>query len=167
VENNGIFPTNTIFYGTAIPAPKVPCFNAAAREAQTRLRAAWIDEGFTKLSQADVVFLDPDNGLAASRCQKHLRSSVKYIFEDEVGAWLVERGQSVVLYQHQQRRNLIEQVSEQQRILAEGRACHALSFHRRTVRIYYILPAEDREDRISERLTCFLAGKWGEHFRRC
>jgi hypothetical protein len=83
VENNDILPANTLFHGTAIPAPKIPCFSDAAREAQTRLRAAWFDEAFTKLSEADVVFLDPDNGLAPSRCKKHLRSSVKYIFEDE------------------------------------------------------------------------------------
>lgn len=98
---------------------KVPCFSDAARQAQTRLRAAWFDDGFNKLSEAELVFLDPDNGLAASRCKKHLRSTAKYIFEDEVAAWL-KRGQSVVLYQHHQPRSLSEQVSEQQQILASG-----------------------------------------------
>jgi hypothetical protein len=83
---------------------------------------------------------------------------VKYIFEDEVAAWL-KRGQSVVLYQHQQRRSLGEQVSEQQKILAAGKLCHAVSFHRRAARIYYILPAKEHDHRISERLTCFLAGE--------
>jgi hypothetical protein len=29
VENNDILPTKTLFYDTAIPAPKVPCFSAA------------------------------------------------------------------------------------------------------------------------------------------
>jgi hypothetical protein len=89
---------------------------------------------------------------------------VKYIFDDEVAAW-IKRGQSVVLYQHQQRRSLSDQVSEQQKILAAGKLCHAVSFHRRAARIYYILPAKDHERRIFERLTCFLAGEWGEHFR--
>jgi hypothetical protein len=125
--------------------------------------AAWFDEALTKLSEADVVFLDPDNGMAAKRAKKHWRGSVKYIFEDEVTGWL-NRGQSVVLYQHQQRRRLSEQVSEQEKILGAGRACAAVSFHRRAVRIYYILPAEDHAPRISERLTSFLAGAWGEHF---
>jgi hypothetical protein len=164
VESNDILPTNTLFYGTAIPAPKTPCFSDAARQAQTRLRAAWFEEAFKRLSDAHVVFLDPDNGLAPSRRKKHLRSSVKYIFEDEVKAWL-KRGQSVVLYQHQQRRSLSDQVSEQQKILAGGKFHRAVSFHRRAARIYYILPAEDHEHRISERLTRFLASEWGEHFR--
>ena len=111
------------------------------------------------------MFLDPDNGVATKRGKKYWRSSVKYVFEDEVTEWL-KRGKSVVLYQHQQRRNLIEQVTEQQKILATGRACHALSFHRRAVRIYYVVPADDHTSRIAERLTCFLAGAWGEHFLR-
>jgi hypothetical protein len=164
VENNGILPANTFFYGTAIPAPKVPCFGAAAREAQTRLRAEWFEDAFKSLSQAELVFLDPDNGLAPSRSKKHFRRSAKYIFEDEVATWL-KRGQSVVLYQHQQRRSLSDQVSEQRKILAAGRLCHAVSFHRRATRIYYIIPSEDHESRISERLNCFLAGEWGKHFR--
>jgi hypothetical protein len=164
VENNDLLPSNTLFYGTAMPAPKAPCFSAAAREAQTRLRSDWFSDGLKKLSAAELVFLDPDNGIAL-RAKKHWRSSVKYVFEDEVTEW-IKRGQSVVLYQHQHRRKLLEQVSEQQKILAGERICHAVSFHRRTVRIYYILPTEDHESRIADRLTCFLAGAWGKHFLR-
>jgi len=166
VEVNGILPRNTLFYSIAIPAPKVPCFSPAAREMQTGLRASWFEDGFKSLSQAKVVFLDPDNGLAPSRSKKHFRRSAKYIFEDEVAAWL-KRGQTVVLYQHQQRKSLSEQVSDQHKILAAGKRCVAVSFHRRTARIYYILPAEDHEHRLSERLIHFLNGEWAEHFRAC
>ena len=164
VEVNDILPRNALFYSNAIPVPKVPCFSAAAREAQTRLRTAWFEDGFKKLSKAKLVFLDPDNGMAAKRAKKYWRNSAKYIFEDEVAVWL-KRGQSVVLYQHQQRRSLSEQVSDQKKILAAGKPCHAVSFHRRAARIYYIFPADNHQARIAERLTRFLAGAWGEHFR--
>jgi hypothetical protein len=163
VENSRILPSSTLFNGTDMPAPETPCFSAAAREAQIRRRFAWFNDGLKKLARAELVFLDPDNGVAL-RAKKHWRSSVKYVFADEVSEWL-KRGQSVVVYQHQQRKSLIEQVSEQRRLLAESTACHAVSFHRRAVRIYYILPADEHESRISERLTCFLAGAWGKHFR--
>jgi hypothetical protein len=165
VENNNILPSNTLFYGNAIPAPKSPCFSAAAREVQTRLRTVWFNDGFNRLSEAELVFLDPDNGLAAKRAQKHWRSSVKYVFEDEVTEWS-KRGQTVVLYQHQHRRKLSEQVSEQRKILAAERVCDAVSFHRRAARIYYIFPAESHKSRIAERLTRFLTGAWGKHFLR-
>lgn len=166
VENNHILPSNTLFYGTKMPAPKTPCFSAAAREAQSQLRETWFKEGFKKLLAAKLVFLDPDNGVAAKGAKKYWRSSVKYIFEDEVINWL-NRRQSVVLYQHQQRKTLSAQVSEQRKILGAGRACHAVSFHRRAVRIYYILPAENHHARIAKRLRRFLAGEWGKHFRAC
>jgi hypothetical protein len=166
VEKNRILPGNTIFYRAAIPAPTTPCFSTAAQKDQTQLRAAWFKEGLEKLSEAQVVFLDPDNGIASKRAKKHWRSSVKYVFEDEVIEWR-KRGQSVVLYQHQQRRSLLEQVSEQQEILAAAGACYAVSFHRRAARIYYILPADDHKTRISERVTTFLASEWGKHFRVC
>ena len=104
------------FYGTAVPAPKAPCFSPAAREAQIRLRSEWFKDGLNKLSEAELVFLDPDNGIAATRAKKYRRSSVKYLFEDEVTEW-GNRGQSVVLYQHQQRRSLNAQVSDQRKIL--------------------------------------------------
>src|SRR5215469_4328007 len=36
VENNHLLPSGTLFYSTAMPAPKPPCFGRYAREAQTR-----------------------------------------------------------------------------------------------------------------------------------
>jgi hypothetical protein len=165
VENSHILPSNAVFYGTAMPAPKTPCFSTSAREEQSKLRAAWFEDGFQKLSEAELVFLDPDNGIATTRAKKHWRSSVKYVFEDEVTEWR-RRGQSVVLYQHQQRRSLLAQVSEQRETLEAAGTCYAVSFHRRAARIYYIIAADEHKSRISERLTCFLTGGWGKHFLR-
>jgi hypothetical protein len=88
---------------------------------------------------------------------------VKYVFANEVTDWL-GRGQSVVLYQHQQRKALTEQVAEQRKVLGAGKTCFAVSFHRRSVRIYYILPAENHRAQLSERLTRLLDGGWHEHF---
>lgn len=162
VESNNLLPSNTLFYSTAVPAPKSRCFSAAARETQTRLRIEWFNNGLQKLSEADLVFLDPDNGIAG-RAKKHWRSSVKYVFEDEIAPWL-RRSKSVVVYQHQQRKSLAEQVSGQRKLLSAGEACHVVSFHRRAVRIYYIISADDHKSRIIARLTNFLAGAWGQHF---
>jgi hypothetical protein len=166
VESSGVLPTDTLFFSQTMPAPVLPCFSSAARDAQARSRALWFEAGLKKLAEAQLVFLDPDNGIAGKKAKRHSRSGVKYVFQDEVLEWL-NRNQSVVLYQHQQRKNLIDQVSEQREVLAAGKRCHAVSFHRRAVRIYYIFPAKDHERRILERLTRFLAGEWGKHFRLC
>jgi hypothetical protein len=163
VEKGSILPSTTLFYGDPIPAPHAPCLSPAARDAQARLRETWFEQAFNTFSDAELVFLDPDNGLAGSRAKRHCRNSVKFVFTNEVTDWL-GRGQSVILYQHQQRKSLNEQVAEQRKMFGTGTTCLAVSFHRRSVRIYYILPARDHRVRLSERLTRFLAGAWGEHF---
>jgi hypothetical protein len=163
VEKGSILPRTALFYGDPIPAPHAPCLSPAARDAQARLRETWFEQAFNTLSDAELVFLDPDNGLAGSRVKRHCRNSVKFVFTNEVTDWL-GRGQSVVLYQHQQRKPLNEQVAEQRKMFGTGTTCLAVSFHRRSVRIYYILSARDHRVRLSERLTRFLAGAWGEHF---
>jgi hypothetical protein len=163
VEKGGILPGTTLFYSEAVPPPQTPCLSPARREGQAQLRKAWFGRGFERLSEAQLVFLDPDTGLAGSRLQMHSRRSVKYVFANEVTDWL-RRGQSVVLYQHQQRKTLNDQVAEQRKMFGTGTTCLAVSFHRRSVRIYYILPARDHRVRLSERLSGFLAGAWGDHF---
>jgi hypothetical protein len=163
IEKGSILPSATLFYGDPIPAPQTACLSPARREAQAQLRKAWFGRGFERLSKAQLVFLDPDTGVAGSRIRSHHQSSVKYVFQEEITDWLA-RGQSVVLYQHQQRKTLSEQVAEQRKIVAAGKTCLAVKFHRLSVRIYYIIPAENHQARISERLTRFLAGAWGEHF---
>lgn len=163
VESSDILPGTTLFYSVAIPASETPCFSSATRDAQTRLREAWFEEGFKRLSEAGLVFLDPDTGLATARVRKHHRSGVKYVFANEVTDWLA-RGQSIVLYQHQQRKPLGEQVAEQRKMLGVGRACLAVSFHRLSVRIYYVLAVEKHRAKLSERLRCFLSSAWGDHF---
>ena len=163
VENSDILVGTTLFYSAAIPASETPCFSRATRDAQTRLREAWFEEGFKWLSKAELVLLDPDTGLATARVRKYHRSAVKYVFANEVTDWLA-RGQSIILYQHQQRKPLSEQVAEQRKMLGAGRACLAVSFHRLSVRIYYILAVEKHRAKLSERLRCFLASAWGDHF---
>lgn len=62
VEKSDILPGTATFYSAAIPTPETPCFSRATREAQTRLREAWFEDGFKRLSDAQLVFLDPDTG---------------------------------------------------------------------------------------------------------
>ncbi len=163
IEKREILPASTLFCSNPVPAPERPCFGAATRSAQTLARESWFKEGFEKLAEAQLVFLDPDTGFAPTRVKEHHRSSVKYVFGHEIAPWL-DRGQSIVLYQHQRRKTLSEQIAEQRKELSRTTKCCAVSFHRLSVRIYYILPNDKHQSRLSERLDRLLSGQWGQHF---
>ncbi len=62
-------------------------------------RAAAFDLVQEKLGPADLVFVDPDNGLEIASCPPGRRDSSKYVFRDEL-ATLFARGQSLLVYQH-------------------------------------------------------------------
>jgi hypothetical protein len=116
------------------------------------------------LSKTQLIFLDPDNGLAGTNLKPYSTRSSKFAFIKEVTDWL-KAGQSVVLYQHQQRRPLQEQVRSQLAQLGGG---WALTFHRKSVRIYYVLPAvQKHEEILANRTDRFLETEWGNvgHFR--
>jgi hypothetical protein len=168
VETTPILPSGTLFYREPLPFSQSPCFTAPTREKQQQLRGKWFKNGFQELQTANMLFLDPDNGVAGKRVKQYSRRSVKYVFLDEIIGWL-NRRQSVVLYQHQKRVPLETQISEQLREFSRcGSPGWALSFHRQSVRIYFILPAtKEHRALLWDRTKSFLASQWGEseHFR--
>jgi hypothetical protein len=163
VEGKEILSAGTLFYREPLPFPEGPCPTTAARAQQQELREEWFRKGFQKLQTANLVFLDPDNGVAAKRVKKYSRKSVKYVFIDEITCWL-QRHQSVVLYQHQRRQRFREQVLEQLREFGEyGSSGWALSFHHQSVRIYFVFPAtEGHRALLRERSNIFLRTRWGK-----
>lgn len=165
LETNEILPYGTLFYREPLPFPVRPCLSEVSRTQQTKSRAMWFLNGYQKLRNIDLVFLDPDNGMAGKRVRKFSRKSVKYAFPDEITSWL-NRKQSVVVYQHQKRQTLETQIWGQLNDL--GKDGWALSFHRQSTRIYYVLPATAEHRRVLwQRSTAFLATRWGlgGHFR--
>ena len=169
VERSEILPSGTLFHREPLPFPQRTCFTDAARALQRNLREEWFKNGFQKLRPADLVFLDPDNGVAGKSVKKYSPKSVKYAFLNEINDWL-NRHQSVVVYQHQRRQPLERQIGEQLREFGEcGSSAWALSFHRQSVRIYFILPATERHRALlQERSKVFLESQWGGdgHFRQ-
>jgi hypothetical protein len=168
IETRRILPSGTLFYRAPLPYPPRPCFTAATKAHQQELREQWFRRGVHKLRAADLVFCDPDNGVAGTRARKYNRKSIKYVFVDEITDWL-HRGQSVVVYQHQRRMPLENQISEQLREFGEYRSSGwALSFHRQSLRVYFVLPAtESHRAMLRERSDIFLGSQWGQggHFR--
>jgi hypothetical protein len=158
IEQSGILATTTSYYAAPLPDPAKALTWQEARQA----REKWFDSAISEAANAQLVFLDPDNGLAGERHTKSNRSSLKFAFIDEVKRCADEK-RSVVVYQHQPRKRLTEFVADQHDRLKGFGAVWALSFHKGTARIYFVIAAESHEAKLRARSELLLGGCWGKH----
>jgi len=113
-------------------------------------------------TEYDLVFLDPDTGLAPASAHPSRRESAKYAYLGEV-ARFHSKQRSVVVYQHQRRTSIERQVENQLPDLQTiAPSAWAISFHPRSARIFYVLPAnEEHESLLWSKCMELIAGPWG------
>ena len=136
-----IFAGGTLFYEERLDFASVP------RPLRPEKRTEWCQKALGKVRNASLVFLD------------ELREYVKW-------------GKSLILYCHQDRRKggLREQVREGIELLSKVsplRKAWAFTFHRQSVRIFFVLPSTRRMAKLlAQRSKDFAAGCFGSggHF---
>ncbi|MCR4598141.1 MAG: hypothetical protein K5678_03810 [Acetatifactor sp.] len=96
IERSGILP-NAIFYGAMLKPEGTPTERVNAR-------TEWFAESEKVLGGADLIFMDPDNGLLEKGDASALGAE-KYVLPDEVEAYF-KAGHDVVYYCHKGRRTL-------------------------------------------------------------
>lgn len=135
-------------------------------------REGWLERAIGVASKADIVMLDPDNGLMADRLSIRSRQAVKYASLDECAAFYGGGRRTLVVYQHAHRQGSVaEQTDRALRRLA-GRLgvdrgqTFALRFHRGTSRCYLIAPATDHRQAMRQQACAMIRGLWGQrgHF---
>lgn len=145
IAKAGIFPAGTVFHDRVIPESG---------------RAAWHAEALTALAGCDLVFLDPDNGIASG---SGAAGSRKHAGLNEIADY-VSRGQIVIVYHHLSRQGSgEEQKRRQQARLARLHGADEVRtfwYHRGTARFYFVvIPSAARK-----RLPVFPDLKWQAHF---
>lgn len=167
IHSGGVLPADTVFFDKALPRPMRPCYSPDQRDTEQQRRKDWFDDAFEAMSAAQLVFLDPDNGIAPNGLRTHSTRACKYAFECEVNT-LVASGRSVIVYQHQNRRgNLKQQVERSmQRFVKAGKGAFAITFHAYTVRAFIVLPANNtHKELLSSCCIPFLKKGWNRVFR--
>lgn len=104
-------------------------------------RNVWHERGLEKTSGAQVVFLDPDNGLETERMHQCGTASEKHVAWQELKDYY-ERGQSVILYQHRPQRtkkeSCIQSVLAFQTSFLQADCVCILDYPRYTNRYYFL-----------------------------
>ena len=130
-------------------------------------RNNWHQKALKKLKPADIVFLDPDNGLLVKSVTKSSQRSVKYTFYEEVRDYLAQ-GQSVLVYNHRCRKpeeQYFQEICE--RVQSSAGIDHndilKITFPKYTVRDYIAIPVtKEHSKRIMQAFTEMEQGIWGK-----
>lgn len=167
IRNRSVLGSNVVFYEEPLTFTGMPHIGKDAREMRLAHRNKWLQGALQTTAYSDVVFLDPDNGISSPSHQQHHTAGPRYVFLDELAAF-INRGQTAVVYHHLHRNTDADtQISERLNELGDKFSQQSISvllFRRYTLRAYFIVSDPCHNSVIDARLKAFLAHGWHTHF---
>lgn len=165
LQKGGVLPDETLFHDEEL------CFRTLPLNKRHFARQLWLERALMNTRQAQLVFLDPDNGLAPDRVQQYHDKAPKYAFLTDLHEFR-NRGQTVIVYQHANREcnstfsTQLLQRSEQLKCTLNATHVWTLRYHRGTARAYFIIPAPVHVQVITSRIRAFSETSWfsDKHF---
>ena len=128
IEGSEVLP-GAVFVNTTVPEPLFD-------------RQLWFRQASAALTDADLIFFDPDNGIEVGSVGKGRRNSSKYVYRDELAA-TYRGGHSLLVYQHFQRKkreSFIQAVADDLRSVAPDAEIWAI----RTSHVVFMLVIQPR-----------------------
>ena len=129
-------------------------------------RLDWHNKALQELKGADLVFVDPDNGLLVQSVGMNSSRSVKYAFYEEIRDY-IQQEQSVLIYNHRSRKKEGKYFSEICAKLQKATGIPEteilkITFPRYSVRDYLVVPAsEEHREKIESAFNAMVQGIWG------
>ena len=124
-------------------------------------RHLWFERSQLALSDAELIFADPDNGISYTKTSRK-KESEKYILPEEVAQYYYD-GKDVVFYCHKGRRGSDAWKVTKSKIteyVCDARLL-AVTFHRGTQRSYIFVVHPERAEIYESLLQRFLMTPWG------
>lgn len=165
LERSGVLPGSTVFFSAGLPS--------VYRRRQTDLsaidaRRQWFTSALEAIQGADLVFLDPDNGLEVASVPLSSAKASKHVYFDEITA-IAERGQSVLIYHHHNRSAPAEVQTARalNRLRSVVSKCYkltAITFRRGSVRSFFLLSARPHSRILKARIENLQKSAWAPYF---
>jgi hypothetical protein len=132
-------------------------------------RRQWFSEALKATSTADLVFMDPDNGLEVNSVPFSSAKANKYVYEHELKA-VVARSQSVLLYQHHNRQLPAEKqvrftMERLRAIVQDGQPVIGITFRKGSIRSFYLIAAKAHSEILQYHLRALNDGPWAAYLR--
>jgi hypothetical protein len=165
VQAAGILPARTAFYSEPLAFQQIPSRRVADRLQQ---RGAWLQGALAAMNRCDLVFFDPDNGLAPPGARRHTDAGTRYAFLDELRSF-VDLGKAVVVIQFFRRdvprkEQIRQRVHEIRAVIPGAAPSLALWWRHRVSLAFYVVPATPEQAAILRgRAQRLLSGR-ASHF---
>ena len=131
-------------------------------------RASWHQKALDYLSESDIVFLDPDNGLITKSKSKGSMKSIKYVFPEEIIDYYIQ-GHSVVFYNHRTHEKEDIYLERFHFLFLSDELKTAekkiLTFCKYSLRDYIFIIQPKHSAIINQSLHDFLKTNWKRHFK--
>ena len=151
---------NACYYNSLLPDSNQ---DSKAREIN---RHFWLNNSSLMLSEADLIFADPDNGLSFRKSAGN-KGSEKYVLPEEIEKYYWD-GKDVVYYCHKGRRKpeAWEQAKTEIRTRIRDTQILGVTFHRGTQRSYIFVVHPDQYRKYAMLLNEFEETAWSRMFER-
>lgn len=162
IQNSDILPRDTVYHENTLS------FVGVSDPLKRRLlRKSWHDDALNKLSNCDIVFLDPDNGLQVKSVSLTGQKGIKYIGLNELKDYYIH-GKSIIFYNHRERKTEDEYLDKFRELKKDSDFKDAkwlgLKFTRGTIRDYFFVIQPQHYDVIKKQIEIFLDTKWKDFF---
>ena len=157
LENMNLIP-DAVYYHEVLCSPS-----------RTFSRRDWHIKALEALSCADVVFLDPDNGLLVKSVSAGSSKSNKYVAQSEITDYFAS-GKSVIFYNHRCREQESVYIQRfnwmHEDFILRNAVITGLTFKRGTVRDYIFVLQPEHASKIIESVDNMLQSPWRNHFAK-
>jgi len=111
-------------------------------------RHEWHEKALKRFKDADLVFMDPDNGLLVKSVGKGSARSIKYVFYEEVKDY-IDAGKSVLVYNHRCRKpekKYFDDIKDRlyDNVKINTGLIQTITFSKGTTRDYIAIPASKK-----------------------
>lgn len=155
------------FYEDLLDIEDISGRTPVGRNVRVRRREDWFSSSLMELSDVDIIFCDPDNGIASQKMKLTGKNSVKFVFLDEIEK-MIDAGFSLVVYNHRDR-SKEEYYLERIRNSYKGEndiKTRIIRFNRYSVRDYILLIQKDHQEKLEASIDEFLNDeRWNKQFK--
>lgn len=155
------------FYEDLLDIEDITGRTPEGRNERVRRRKDWFSSSLMELSDVDIIFCDPDNGIASQKMKLTGKNSVKFVFQYEIER-MIDTGFSLVIYNHRDRS---KEEYYLEKIMNAYKDEHVIKtrvirFNRYSVRDYIFLIQKDHQEKMEASIYEFLNDdRWNKQFK--